>query len=429
MFCSCAMSRHQAVNGVRRIVATFGNGDCGRLGHGDPLRCVEIPKQIGGDVAGVNVSGVACGGAHSVVATEDGRVFSFGLNDRGQLGHSQMDPFVSTPEEVLIPEDIVSVAAGHYHSLALDRNGNIWSWGSNDQGQLGLGANVGRIWEPRLVTAIRDTVISEIAAGASHSLAVSKNGELFTWGEGDSGRLGHGAPSQSLLSWITNQQEHLPRKVRAFETKIIQHAYAGHMHSACIDVEGQLYTFGSGRSLQLGTGTVENCPKPVHIHGLGSVASAACGGMHTIASLFDGNVFAWGADQNGCLGMGSKGSSGNRRPERVPRLGAVAQVSAGWKHSAAIDRNGRLFSWGWGGSQGTAISLEGPGSGGGQLGIGDDCDAWEPRLVPAIQSHMTGDIIPAHTSSLDKGHLTWKGISVSCGLNHTAIVAEILNSS
>ncbi len=90
------------------------------------------------------------------------------------------------------------------------------------------------------------------------------------------------------------------------------------------------------------------------------------------------------------------------------------KVAAGWRHSAAIDHAGRLFAWGWGGSQGGSVSLiERRGGGGGQLGLGDDCDAWEPRVVEHVR--MGG---------LEIGNEYWRAVDVSLGINHSACVVE-----
>lgn len=335
----------------KHVIATFGNGDCGRLGHGEPFKSLEIPTQVCQSLLGLNMTNVACGGAHTLATCDDGTLFSFGLNDRGQLGHSEGDEFVPVPHEVPIPESVVAVSAGHYHSLCLTSSGNIWAWGANQSGQLGLGYQTAETCEPRIVTHLKDIYVTMITAGASHSMAVSKDGELFTWGEGDSGRLGHGAAKSGVMNWLSQQKEWIPRRVRALETRKIVEIDGGHLHSGCIDSEGMLYMFGSGRHSQLGTGALENASKPTHIHLPGGASKISCGGLHNISVMDDGQILAWGADQNGCLGLGSKGGNAKRIPTKVPGVRGM-QCSAGWKHSAVIDSDGNLYSWGWGGSQG-----------------------------------------------------------------------------
>ena len=153
---------------------------------------------------------------------------------------------------------------------------------------------------------------------------------------------------------------------------------------------------------------------------LQGVASIACGGLHTLAAQQGGKLSAWGANEHGCLGLGREGPLQARTPAPVPGL-AAEQVSAGWKHAAAVTAGGRLYTWGWGGSQGTALSAMEGGSGGGQLGLGNEFDYWAPARVEWVQSGA-GAGVP----QLDaEGHQMWRVLQVACGLNHTAAVVEI----
>ena len=160
--------------------------------------------------------------------------------------------------------------------------------------------------------------------------------------------------------------------------------------------------------------------------------------------MSNGSVFVWGTNDNGCLGLGPKtGSSstpsvtlmdsvtGNVPREGVPGgdwlIGAVipsptvlentklSQGSLGWKHSGGVTSDGALWMWGWGGSVGeTTYFLENHEGPGGQLGHGTDFDAWTPTSIspPALSLETTA-----------------KFRSVSCGLNHTAAVAEVNETS
>lgn len=146
--------------------------------------------------------------------------------------------------------------------------------------------------------------------------------------------------------------------------------------------------------------------------GAPGIQQISCGGQHSIASLSIGTVATWGANQNGCLGLGKKAGP-SKVPSVVKELGNDAEyVSAGWKHSAAISSGGKLYTWGWGGSQGTALSFEEGGSGAGQLGLDNDFDYWQPARVKEVCTEG-GERIRE-----------WKCLHVSCGLNHTAAVIQ-----
>lgn len=97
------------------------------------------------------------------------------------------------------------------------------------------------------------------------------------------------------------------------------------------------------------------------------------------------------------------------------------QVSTGWKHTAAVGHTGQLYSFGWGGSVGTATSFETGRSSGGQLGLGNEFDYWAPTQVTDLRLSVDGRAQPDLASS-------WKAVQVSCGFNHTTAIIELLKS-
>ena len=155
---------------------------------------------------------------------------------------------------------------------------------------------------------------------------------------------------------------------------------AGHMHSACIDDRGNLYTWGQGRFNQLGLSAKpsdhETTPSPVM--SLRFVHEIACGGLHSLANTNAG-VVSWGANQHGELGHGHHSDIKSAVPKPI-KMGSRgwSKLAAGWKHSAGI-ANGKLFAWGFGGSMGSYADEKM--SSGGQLGLGNEFDFWEPHEV------------------------------------------------
>lgn len=341
-----------------------------------------------------------------------------GLNDHGQLGHSPGQPKVPVPEEVLVPERIVAVAAGYFHTLALAETGNVWAWGLNDKGQLGIGQDIPSSPEPRLLKSLQGEIISNIAAGMEHCMALSNHGEVFSWGSSEHGRLGHGqAPGLSFF--LRSRPEYKPRRIRALETHKIKQISAGQMHSACINHEGQALMWGNNRFWALGLQQPQDYNLPTEVSDLASVAQLSCGGLHSVAVRHSGEVEAWGANQHGVLGQGH-GKQQSRTPVKIPGFRAE-EVSAGWKHCAAV-ASGRLHTWGWGGSQGTAFSVQNTTSTGGQLGLGDENDYWSPTCVELL---MLSDSQLQAQQAERGGELSWRVLQVSCGLNHTAAVVEL----
>jgi alpha-tubulin suppressor-like RCC1 family protein len=109
---------------------------------------------------------VAAGGAHTCALSEHGEVFTWGLNDKGQLGHDKEDVEVGLPQEVPLPEPATAVAAGYNHTLCLGESGSVWSFGCNGRGQLGVGRDIVLQREPRMVQGMQGEDSLLLAAGS-----------------------------------------------------------------------------------------------------------------------------------------------------------------------------------------------------------------------------------------------------------------------
>ena len=363
---------------TRRWVAAWGNGDWGRLGTGD-VRSRQAPTAcvLEGDDKPVQV---AAGGAHTLLLLSSGRVLGCGLNDCGQLGASGEDSSTLAPVAGL-PEDVVSLAAGDLSTLAVTRNGELWACGGSSGGHQRL--------VPERVPIAAHVVAA--SAGARHWLALTDQGDLYSWGVRALTGLGDEA------GWRhAEEDELLPRLVRSLRGVRIVAAAAGRAHSAVIDAQGGVWTFGDGRlSRQLGT-KERSASEPVKLESLYHAASISCGGLHTLATTHSGQCYAWGGNEHGSLGVGSLARGA---PSELPVQ--LRSVSAGWKHSLGVNTAGALYAWGWGGSAGSGES-----SSGGQLGLGDENDYWEPTRVP----------LPPGVSC----------VAASAGLNHSAGLFEMM---
>ncbi|GAB4855743.1 hypothetical protein Ancab_024387 [Ancistrocladus abbreviatus] len=344
----------------KRFAALWGNGDHGRLGLGSldsqwrPVVCSAFVSDT--------LRAISCGGAHTLFLTESGRVYASGLNDFGQLGISDEKNYMMEPVEVSgLPKEIKQISAGYSHSCAITGDGELYIWGKNSSGQLGLGKSAPKVVpKPTQVDSLAGITINMVALGSEHSIAVTDEGVALSWGAGGLGRLGHGHQS-SLLGFFRSNSEYTPRLINRLEGVKVKSVAAGLLHSACIDENGSLFIFGERPMNKL---------------------DVACGGYHTCVITSGGELYTWGSNENGCLGIGC--TDAVHLPERVqgPFLRqSVYKVSCGWKHTAAISE-GHIFTWGWGGSHGT-FSVDGQSSGG-QLGHGTDVDFIEPRMVELV---------------------------------------------
>ncbi len=192
----------------------WGDGRYGQLGDGrwDASR-IPVPV-VGPDGTGrlTGLVAVSAGQHHTLALDQDGRVWAWGNNTFGQLGDGRwgLDAHSSIPRQVLGPEgqgvleDVVAVAAGWDHSVALLADGTVWAWGSRCQGQLGDGRRDSNSWSavptPVAGTAnepILDRIVA-VACGAFHTLALRDDGTLLSWGGNDEGQLGRGALARRM---------------------------------------------------------------------------------------------------------------------------------------------------------------------------------------------------------------------------------------
>lgn len=383
----------------KRFAALWGNGDYGRLGLGNlesqwkPVVCSTFDS----------LRAIACGGAHTLFLTESGRVYASGLNKFGQLGISDDSSYIVDPVEVSgLKKEVKQISAGYNHSCAITEDGELYVWGRNSSGQLGLGKKAPKVVpKPTKVEHLAGMKIKVAALGSEHSIAITDEGVTLSWGSGQSGRLGHGHRS-SMLGFLQSNSEYTPRLIKELEDIKVKNVSAGLLHSACIDENGCVYVFGERAVDKLGFGKSNNATTPTMLQEIPFCEDVVCGGYHTCIITRGGELYTWGSNENGCLGIGYTEVA--HQPERV--LGpfirdSVCKVSCGWKHTAAIS-DGQIFTWGWGGTYGS-FAVEGHSSAG-QLGHGTDVDYVEPARI-------------------DFGRDV-KAVDLSCGFNHTGAILE-----
>jgi alpha-tubulin suppressor-like RCC1 family protein len=320
---------------------------------------------------------VSGGFAHVLAIGDDEQLYSWGDNSSGQLGYGATRSFGDylVPTPVPPPAGATgwqAITAGNSSSLALSKEGEIYGWGLNSQGNLGIGTNLSstvamfRVPRPAGVVGWK-----AIAAGQSHGLAIANDGRLFAWGAGSYGQLGTGSTTNAFAP----VQVGFPVGVTNWIS-----ICAGLYHSLAIGSEGELYAWGRNNSGQLGIGNTNNQLTPVHVNrpaGVTAWAAIASGAYHALALATNGNLYSWGNNYNGQLGLGYTNTGiGSQIPVPVPfPIGTTRWVTIGSSgtRSLALDENCRLFRWG------------GEGNG---LG-GSDSPSFaitQPALVPQLDS-------------------------------------------
>ncbi|XP_078267557.1 putative E3 ubiquitin-protein ligase HERC4 [Rhinoraja longicauda] len=192
---------------------------------------------------------------------------------------------------------VIQVACGSNHSLALCKDGQVFVWGKNAHGQLGVGNAVGCTHSPQPVEALAGIPLAQIAAGRSHTIAVSLSGTVFGWGANHYGQLG--------LDDV--KARYHPTCVKLLECKKVVRVFCGAHHTAALNKDGLVYTFGAGRCGQLGHNSDKDECKPRLLEGLSGikVSQIACGSYHTMVfSSASGQLYSFGRGENGQLGTG-----------------------------------------------------------------------------------------------------------------------------
>ena len=287
---------------------------------------------------------------HSLALDADGTVWSWGDNSAGQCGIGRTSE-TETLVKVTGLSDIKQISTTGYFSLALKTDGTVWAWGSNCYGQLGDGTTADRL-VPVQVGGLCG--IKAISAGFTHSMALQTDGTVWVWGSNFLGELGDGtdvSKTTPVPAGITN----------------VKSITAGFYVSFAIKADGSVWAWGNNGCGQLGDGTTVLKEVPVDI-GLTDVESIAAGESHCLALKKDGTIWAWGNNSFGELGDGTKIS--RTTPVPVNNVTDITEVSAGTDFSSALKSDGTVVSWGF-----NFI---------GQLGDGSTTDRTAPVSVSGV---------------------------------------------
>lgn len=337
-----AGSDHALALSNKGVVYAWGSNSNGKLGDGTTIdRNVPIRVEDG-EMKNTGVTEIEAGNFFSL-ALKDGTVYAWGLNSNGELGRPDISESSTVPvrvaDGVMENTSVTAISAGYNFSLAL-KEGTVYAWGKNDFGQLGDGTKENQNVPVRVENgAMVNTGVTAIDAGANHSIAL-KDGSVYTWGNNSNGQLGDG----------TNENRNTPVKVENggmgnTDVSVISAVEGGHTFAI---KNGTVYAWGKNAFGQLGDGTMKESLTPVKVvdgEMKNTGVTAIDGGeRHTIA-LKDGVVYAWGSNTYGQLDTfidsivpkgvadGAMGNTG------------VTTITAGQYSSFAL-KNGKVYGWG-----------------------------------------------------------------------------------
>ena len=328
----------------------WGEDSEGQLGNFTSFQSTS-PDQVGGVLAGADVTQVAAGGENSAVLLSNGTVWAWGNNTFGLLGTGSTGGDSDTPGQVPGLSGITQIAieSNGSDSFAVGKGGVVWSWGVNTDGQLGDGTTSPSAI-PMQLSGL--TGITQVAAGPQYTLALRSDGTVWAWGANGGGQLGDG----------TTTERHTPVQVSGL-TGITQ--VANGSASYALRNDGTVFAWGNGSQGLLGLASGASVPTPVKVPGLSGITRLADGGDHAFALTSSGTVLAWGSNSSGQLGDGT--TTSHSTPEALS-LSGITKIAATFSHNAAIRSDGTLLTWG-DDSQG-------------QLGNGTCCTTVNPNPVP-----------------------------------------------
>ncbi|KAK0179955.1 hypothetical protein PV327_005649 [Microctonus hyperodae] len=282
-------------------------------------------------------------GNEVLIIDKDGVVYALGSNTSGCLGtgdsHSSLHP---VKVEALSHKNVKTFAFGvGPHVLALTGKGEVYSWGHNGYCELGNGSSNQCSTPTKVATSFEDKIIIAVACGSHHSLALTEDGEVYGWGQNTCGQVGSGIS--------TNQNT--PRKINSGLTgkKIVQ-IYCGQTSSMAVTNNGEVYAWGNNSVGQLGIGSYINQLSPQRVTGLVGVVieKVVCGYSHTMALTDEGDLYVWGGNGYGQLGLGTKSNACQPVKLSIPEMGRICDIAAiHYNHiSAVLAEGGKIFMWG-----------------------------------------------------------------------------------
>ncbi|RLN24534.1 uncharacterized protein C2845_PM07G34980 [Panicum miliaceum] len=370
-------------------------GGSSRVGSssGAKMDCL-VPKPLEFAVR-LDVQNISCGGRHAALVTKQGEIYSWGEESGGRLGHG-VDCDVSQPKliDALSHMNIELVACGEYHTCAVTLSGDLYTWGDGTFkfGLLGHGNDVSH-WVPKRVNGPLEGIhVSSISCGPWHTALVTSAGQLFTFGDGSFGVLGHG--DRESIS-VPREVESLKglRTVRAacgvWHTAAVVEVMAGNSSSSNCS-SGKIFTWGDGDKGRLGHGDKEPRLVPTCVAALvePNFCQVACGHCLTVALTTSGHVYTMGSAVYGQLGNAQADGMLPVCVEGKLHKNFVEEISCGAYHVAVLTSRTEVYTWGKGAN--------------GRLGHGDTDDRNTPTLVEALKDKQVRSVV--------------------CGINFTAAI-------
>jgi alpha-tubulin suppressor-like RCC1 family protein len=283
------------------------------------------------------VSQVVDGGnGHAIILDKQGNVWTSGRNNYGQLGNGTLK---NSPDPIQVKglHDIVAISRGYDHSIALSKEGNLYLWGRNNYGQLGV-YSVKDQWTPQQLPRHKDFIAVE--GGHWHTVGLKKNGTVWCWGHNFYGELGNGTREHS--EWPVVVHEETKSGVAVLKD-VVSIASVGY-HTLALKSNGTVWGWGANSIQELGGHADLYQKYAIKIAGIPKIKEIAVGWHHSVALDEDGNLWVWGSDP--AFQFNEASTKRYAQPTLLLGLPKFTKIACGSWHSLAIDVNKNVWAWG-----------------------------------------------------------------------------------
>eukprot|EP00339_Tiarina_fusa_P000836 CAMPEP_0117042184 /NCGR_PEP_ID=MMETSP0472-20121206/29396_1 /TAXON_ID=693140 ORGANISM="Tiarina fusus, Strain LIS" /NCGR_SAMPLE_ID=MMETSP0472 /ASSEMBLY_ACC=CAM_ASM_000603 /LENGTH=900 /DNA_ID=CAMNT_0004753363 /DNA_START=725 /DNA_END=3425 /DNA_ORIENTATION=+ len=336
-------------------VHSCGKGEYGRLGTGssdNQYTLMQLPSIQNVVMKQIAVSKGSYG--HALAIDEAGGIWSWGDGDYGKLGHgnttqSNKPKLIESMDEMLLLYlvdlntalvlHLMANYSGFKHSACITSDGELYTWGMGDYGRLGHGDSNDSHNAPKLVDRFAGQNVIQVSCGSSHTMALTDDNTTWSWGDGDYGKLGHG--DTNMKSTPTKIEMLSCNQIKKIDTgeetcNQIKKIDTGEEFSLCLTENGRVLTWGRFNSNVLGHGEDGHLHVPLIINALEEVhiIDVSAGASHCLALSDDYNVYAWGNNEEGQLGFGHKNAVTVPQLVEYFKNRNIRQISAGSSHSS-----------------------------------------------------------------------------------------------
>ncbi|OMH79684.1 Protein pim1 [Zancudomyces culisetae] len=345
-----------------------------------------------------------------------GKAFVFGNGDCGQLGLGtdmieRKKPFMvgKGDEDRFGKEVIVDIASGGLHTIAITNEGKLWSWGCNDQRALGRG---GEEYLPGKVEGVEDVEFVKVACGDSVTVGLTVDGKVYAWGTFRS--------AEGIMGYSENTKiQSVPLQIPELTNEKIVDISAGVDHVVALSAYGEVYCWGNGQQFQLGRRVLERRKKaglvPERLK-LKDIVKIGTGAYHSFAYSSDGVLYSWGLNNFNQCGLRTADGGNNEvivEPTEVASLKGqkLVKMAGGEHHSLVMNDQGELFAFGRSDSSQTGLPPS-------EQNAQSNEDSSENKDGEELSVHKKSVKLPTKIPNIPKV------IDFSCGSNHNLAITE-----